>query len=409
MRRRHVPPVRLAALLSVLLAGCGQTGMLLEVGANAAMTGVSQLELIIAHQTQCERWIDETSPHLRVSVDGRNLQKSPYALMIHPSHFTDFEAPIFALALAYDANGQLIGGASFDSHRFVKGSIEKFHADLALRGASPDGPKYVTDDGCVCLPGDPWIGTGTGTGCDPLVVTSFARYADTAGCELPAGHLQPTTQVCDGQSYDEPTDRDLPCFARRTVNGQKTCRAHVRVCRDRDNVAYGDTCDAADNDPVLPSDTLCAAYLACEQQPCNDLMACMRATVLSPATFTCTLRVDPTTQAGKAIRPCALGGPWQTPLEPTATGAGCVATVIEGQQSVLTAGFLETSGTGPATVQTIATRCPPTFTVDKIDVNSPAEVPESFDLDVTLGDHLAHVKIDVVRACDGPSLTCKAN
>src|SRR5439155_404235 len=70
----------------------------------------------------------------------------------------------------------------------VEEGVRQYSAaiDFLRRGSQPDGPIYVADDGCVCLPGQPWMGTGSRSGCDPGVITSFARLQDTRECELSA-------------------------------------------------------------------------------------------------------------------------------------------------------------------------------------------------------------------------------
>ena len=66
---------------------------------------------------------------------------------------------------------------------------------------APGAPQYAASDGgCVCAPGEPWVGDGSGAGCDTRVITSFDRLIDTAGCELtPKGAPLPVP-VCDGQT-----------------------------------------------------------------------------------------------------------------------------------------------------------------------------------------------------------------
>jgi hypothetical protein len=57
----------------------------------------------------------------------------------------------------------------------------------------------------------------------------------------------------------------------------------------------------------------------------------------------------------------------------------------------------------------IASACPTVLQVDAIDAPYPAAVPDTKELDVVLGDHLAHIVITVVREClnvGTTSLTC---
>src|SRR6185436_20534227 len=120
------------------------------------------------------------------------------------------------------------------------------------------------------LPGQPWMGTGSQSGCDLDVISTFDRLQDTKQCELPA-NSPGLPRACDGQLYPgEAPDRDLPCFA--DVNG--TCRVGTRSCHDQNGYAYDEECVLAETDAALPDQTLCNAYLLCERNPCGDLVGC---------------------------------------------------------------------------------------------------------------------------------------
>jgi hypothetical protein len=304
------------------------------------------------------------------------------------------------IVLARDANDRVIGAAGFGAHPYRLHFMDKYTARIALL-ARPEA-SYAASDGCVCYPGAPELGNGSGAGCDLDVVTSFDRLIDTAGCELPPGARELTSPVCDGQQYDgETVDRELPCFAAHAGS----CQVTTRTCHDQDGVAWAEEClpDAAA--PSLPTGALCDAYLACEQQACGDLTGCFLQKVPAARTLSCVLRVDPNTAAGAPISPCASDGKWQAVLKDNTTAAGCVASVIEGvRQGAFTLGFLDPGATDP---QAIASSCPVTFAVGAIDADSPAEVPDEHDLDVTIGDQMVHLHIHVLRVCDGgPSLVC---
>jgi hypothetical protein len=395
-----------AALLFFTLAGCSaKTGMLVEVqgpaGQSSIAAGVATLELVAAHRSWCERWVeDKDASHTRVDVHARDLQKKPYTFLIEPNHFTDLSEAVAVIVLARDASDRVIGAADFGDHPYRLRHLDEYTARIALL-QRPEA-SYAASDGCVCLPGAPWMGNGSGAGCDLDVVTSFDRLIDTAGCELPPGARELTSPVCDGQQYDgETVDRELPCFAAHAG----ACQLTTRTCHDQDGVAWGEECLPDQAAPSLPTGALCDAYLACEQQACGDLTACFLQKVPAARTLSCVLHVDPTTAAGAPIAPCASGGKWQAVLDNTATAAGCVASAIEGvKQGAFSLGFLDTGATDP---QATASDCPVTFAVGAIDANSPAEVPDGHDLDVTIGDQVVHIHIHVERACDnGPSLVC---
>ncbi len=389
------------------VAGCSnQTAIILQVDgpASPAQAGVTQLAFVTSHPTWCDRWVEVAK--VTVDVGGRNLAKSPYELLVQPAHFTDLSEDVDLTALALDSSGAVVGSAYFGTHKFRLHTVDKYRAQLlSLARQGSDRPVYTSSDGCVCLPGQPWRGNGSGTGCDLDVVTSFDRLVDTATCELGPGKRELMGPVCDGQHYGdtEPRDRSLPCFATQGAG----CNVTARNCHDDNGQAYDDECTPDTNTPALPSGALCAAYLACEQEPCGDLIGCFLDKV-PPEIWTCQLRVDATTAAGTPVKPCT-DGKWEASLDPAApalTGAACVASVIEGvAQPPFTIGLQETGQMG---AQAIATQCPPTLVVDGIDAMSPDDLPAGKILNVTVGDRVLQLHIAVVRGCaTAPSLQCK--
>lgn len=412
-RQRHVP---LTAALFLL--GCTpQTGLLVEVagpggGITSVAAGVTTLDFVVAHPSYCERWIgDATANHTRINVKNRDLSKQPYDFLIKPTHQTDLSEPVYVAALAYADNGQLLGEASFGAHPLAQGQVLRRRARIALFGAAgrPGGPKYVTSDGCVCVPGEPWVGTGSGTGCDLQVVTSFARLGDTAGCELvPKGAPLPVP-ACDGQLFGSELDsRALPCWA---DDGTGMCRVGSRACIDQLGEAYGSECSTSADAPALPSATLCARYRQCQQDPCGNLIACFERAFPTSRTVKCTLRVNPSTKPMEPIVPCA-GGSWKTTLPGgPATGTACVAALIEGTaQPPFTIGFGAAMSMPMTTdAQPIATACPTTLQVDQIDVPYPMALPARQTFEAVIGEELVHISLETVQACDGSaSLVCTA-
>lgn len=403
-----------AALVGAAAAGCKpETGLIVEVkgtlgGGSTTQAGIAKLDFVVAHPSWCERWVG-VAPANRTTrdVSGRDLAKKPYQLEIEPALTTDLSEQLYAAALAYGADGTLLGEASFDAHPLAEGEVLERHAELFLFGDSaPDAPKYVATDGaCVCAPGEPWIGDGTGAGCDTRVLPSFARLIDTAGCELTPKGAAPPALVCDGQQFlDEPADRDLPCW-NRDAGG--ACRVATRRCADHNGVAYAAECGVDGTDLMLPAGSaLCDRYRACQQTACGDVIGCVRAMFTQRTMFKCTLPIDPTTLPGEAIRPCPNGGSWSAVL-PTQTTGGpmCPAAMLDGvAQPPYRLGFAVAGKSDP---QVLASSCPNTLVVQKIDAPYPAAVPDK-ELDIVTGEHLAHVTFTVVRACTDSlrSLVC---
>jgi len=377
-------------LFAVLLAGCtNQTGIELKVTApsSSIQMGVASLEFLVSHQSFCERWVIDSGlgTGTRADVHARDLHASPYQLLIKPTHFTDLSEQVYAVAVALDGNGKPIGIASFGAHPFERGQVFEHSADVQL--FDRQDASYVAD-GCVCVPGLPWMGNGSGQGCDLDVVPSFPRFQDTAGCELSQGRRELSGPVCDGQPYlAEVTDRRLPCF---NASGG-SCQVGVRNCADHDGRAYDAECVPMGGDPSLPTGALCNAYSECEKVACGDVIGCFT-TAMLPAThnLNCTLHVDAAT-----LKPCS-DGKWELALPgfQGSSGAACVATMIEGrEQPPLTVGWKGAKNGMDA----LSTQCPPTLVVESIAAD-PA-LPQTMTLVTTVGDQVLNVNLKIVRSC----------
>lgn len=410
-RRPRLPVASLLVAAVVIVSGCvPDTGELVEVrgpnGETSVQAGIAALDFVVAHQSSCGRWVGVApANHKRVNVKGRDLTKNPYDFLIEPTHQTNLGDLVYVAVLAYADDGQLLGQATFGAHPFAKDKVLKRVQRLGLfgAGAQASGPKYVAADGCVCAPGQPWIGTGTGTGCDVDVVTSFARLGDTLGCELPAGAALPV--ACDGQQFpNEVPNRDLPCWA---ADGNGDCRLGVRTCADQAGYAYDSECNVGSDDPLAPSNALCAQYLACAQTACGNLTSCFTSAFTTTTDVKCTLRVDPSTLEGAPIMPCGADATWTAPLPGSSpTDMSCLATVILGtQQSPLTVGLVQAMTMG---AQTRATSCPATLQIDAIDAPYPMALPPTTTVDLVVGDALTHVTITIVQECSttDASLVC---
>lgn len=386
-----------AALLGVALAaGCSsQTGIVLEVvgpeGVSSVTAGVVALELVTAQRGWCERWtrvaLEEAA---RVEVRERDLEKEPIELLVKPDRMTDLAAPVTYTVLALDDGGRVIGQAGFGAHAFELRKVLKHRAAIELFARS-SAPEPRTADGCVCLPGQPLIASGTGAACDRDVPTSFDRLVDTAGCELLQDAPQLERAICDGQHYPGEVEmRHLPCFAARSAG----CAVGARRCQDRGGYGYEDEC--LPFGPVLPSAKLCDAFAACEANPCGDPLDCLEQALPPARTIDCVLHV----RADESVRPCS-DGRWEATIGPDTPGTkepACVATVLGGRrQGPFRVGFPELVGD----------RCPPRLTVDDIDAARPADLPDAWAFDITLGDEIVRVNLAVVRGCEnGPSLKC---
>jgi hypothetical protein len=390
--------------LLLLLSGCtNKVGFLLEVKTHQVSSidrGVQKLELVMAQQSFCGRWVeDKSASHVTVDVSKRDLGKNPYTFLVEPVQATDIKAEVVPIVLARGAGGQLLGEAGFGAlHWSVTDGVRQYAATLQFlsRGSQAGGPVYVADDGCVCLPGQPWMGTGSQSGCDPKVISSFDRLQDTKGCELPQG-FQSLPIACDGQQYpNEVTDRQLPCFA--NVNG--ACRVDTRNCHDSDGYAYDQECVPDPAAPSLPDSTLCDAYLACERNPCGDLIGCFTQKT-TPEKHFCTLRIALTNDT--AMHPCA-DGQWLATLATTADA--CPAAMLDGtHQPPFNIGFRVPNQTE---VQPVGS-CPLQLAVDKIDADNYDQVPYSFQFFATIKNKLVLFHVDVVLGCQDavPSLICQ--
>jgi hypothetical protein len=395
--------VRCCALAFVVVAGCvPATGTVLEVQGPMDMTsteaGIATLELVVGYPSYCQRWVqDMSASRTRVSVAGRDLDQRPYDFLVAPSHETNLAQPVYLAVLAYSATGVLVGEATFGEHPFGKDQVYKRQARVQLFPATVQkagGPQYVASDGCVCVPGEPWLGTATGSGCDQRVITSFARLGDTAGCELPAGEPLPVP-VCDGQRYrDEPLNRALPCFA---SDGNGACRMRTRRCADHDGVAWTQECVTDGGDLAVPQgSSLCSRYARCQETACGDVTGCLVAS-FTPDVATCTVRIDPATAPGQAIRPCNGAANWAAPFAGV-VGQSCVAALVQGVAQPPFALGLDVNGAA----QALATTCPLGLVIDNISSPYPMAVPLGRTVDIIAGEHLLRVKLNVQLDCGAP-------
>ncbi len=402
LHRRHLLIVRRFAWWPLLLAGaCGpQTGLLFDVegpnGQSSIAAGIAALEVRLAHATYCDRFVEDVDARVTVDVHARELATSPFELLVRPPHVVDLSDPILALALARDANGKLVGAAAFDPRPFALHEYREYSSRVALLAAPA---AYVTDDGCACVPGSAWIGSGSGQGCDARVVPSFDAFATMSGCTLAPQSPESLGPVCDGQRYpltyySEPSPRSLPCFA--SANGG--CAIGSRTCRDDGGVAYAEQCTPDGNAPVMQSSKLCDAYQHCDR--CGDLWSCFRGAIGPAIEYRCAVHLDPLKSSPS---PCADGAWRSAPLGQA--GGGCQAAMLDGvDQPPYTIGF--SSGSGDAAS---VAACPASIVIKDLSPDPNDDLSQPHELWFTVGDQLGHAVLTVVRDCSlGVSLECAA-
>src|SRR6267142_2184619 len=130
--------MRLGLWLVFVTAGCvPETGLLLEVTGPGDKTstaaGIAKLDFVVAHPSWCDRWVGVApAMHTAVDVNGRDLTKKPYEFRVNPSHTTNLDESVYAAALAYGADGRLLGEASFDAHALAHGQVLKRSAGVFL-------------------------------------------------------------------------------------------------------------------------------------------------------------------------------------------------------------------------------------------------------------------------------------
>jgi hypothetical protein len=380
-----------------LLAGCTETGVLLTVHGDGQPGSIATLELFAAPQSYCDRWVrDSSATETTYSVAGRNLDKSPYKILVKPPHVVDLSQPVYYVVVAFDGQGLLTGSAEFGDQAFEANKV--FGRDASIddllrpQPTSGPGPQYFggSDEDCLCLPGRRWIGNGRRTSCDLRVVPSQDRVADTAGCDLPPQiDTLLKTPVCDGQTWSAPGDQPMRTTACFVTDKQGACKMVARQCADQNGVAWGEECNPDDaSAQTLPSTALCDAFAACEATPCNDLDGCFLRTAPTQ-TVACTLSVDPATGM-----PCA-GKNWTAALGAQTTAA-CTTAVIADPPPVV-ADVKNTATTG----------CAPVLEVTSVgDVGS---APASTEIDAVVGDKVLKIGIHLVKSCavDAPGLVCQ--
>lgn len=352
--------------------------------------GIVELELVAAHASYCQRWVtDSTASGRRFDVKKRDLTRSPLRILLDPVQATDLDAQVLPLVLARDATGRTIGVASFGEQRYRFEKVDRYVATIALfgEGREPAGPSYAASDGCVCIPGQASIGNGTQTGCDLALPPSFARLADTAGCELAAGATLPSG-VCDGQIYpDEVQGRMLPCF--HASGG--ACSVGQRTCEDRNGRAYTSECKS-DASLALPSGVLCEQFLACQQTACIDPVDCLKTSTPGHHPLKCAL---PVMLDGGMPRAC--DGAQTSVALGAATGSACVASMLDGTRvGIATLGW---KSAGQSAAQVTSDLCPTTLQIDSIDAKAAtALAPTTFT--ATIGDSVYDVELSYPVGCD---------
>ena len=390
-----------ASLSFAALSACApKTGLLFEVqgpaGQSTIAAGIAELRLVTAHASYCGRWVTGTQPSsFTVDVHARDLGANPISILLSPDARTDLSDPVRAIVLALDASGQLLGQASFSPEKFVYEQVSKYAQRITLLGVGmrSDGPRYVADDGCVCIPGQPYIGNSSGTGCDARIPPSLQNLISTAGCELPPGASLPIG-ICDGQLYPgERANRDVPCFSTRS----NSCRIGQRVCNDQNGRGLDRECSPQDPSLSLPSGVLCDAFLACERVACGDPIACLEASALAHKQLHCTLPLSPDPKNG-AAQACD-GGSWSTTVGTTTASASCVSAMLDGTQvGAVTLGWKKDGSDVP---QLVSASCPPTLIVGSVEVSDPSAAVGSSTFTISIGDQLYDVTLDVTVGCPG--------
>ena len=393
------------------LAGCAPATGVHRRGAGAArrrarrrQAGIAKLDFVVAHQSFCERWVgvDAGQRTARATSAAAISTKQAVRVPHHAvAHDRSRRADVRRRAGLRRRRAASLGEASFDAHPFAHGKVLKRQSQIFLFADSkPGGPQYVSGDGCVCAPGEPWVGNGSGTDCDTRVITSFDRLIDTAGCELtPKGAPLPVP-VCDGQLYmDEPADRALPCWA---SDDQSVCRvddAPLRRSRTASPTPRSATSTARDT--MLPADSALCTQLprlrADGLRRRHRLLARHVHADGEPQVHAADRSDDGAECSRFAPAPTARG---RAALPTAATGAtACPAAMLDGvEQPPYRArlrrrrqdgragagdGLPEHAGRSTRSTRPIPTRCR-----DK-------------EFDLVIGEHLTHVSITVVRECTG--------
>jgi hypothetical protein len=393
--------VKRALLLSLALAcACNEkTGFLLEVqgpnGQSSIAAGIVSLRVLGTHASYCGREVFEDSSAATYSVAKRDLSRDPLSILVQPDHETDLSQAVTPIVLALGADGGLLGAASFESQRFVFKTVTKFTARVGLYGDA--GATYLTGDGCVCAPGLPLIGNGSGQGCDVRIPPSYEALVHTAGCELPAGEVLPLG-VCDGQLYpNEAMKRLLPCYA--SDNG--TCRVGTRTCYDQGGYAYNAACAPGNAGYALPTTALCDAFTTCSATSCSDPLVCEKtAKTITHHALTCTLPVAPAAvgDMNPVAQPCDDASDWSTVLGAALTGTACTASIIDGTDvGPFTIGWQMSGTTGP---QVSSSQCPPTLIVGQA-ISPPSALPAQQAFSVTIGDAIYDGTLNVSVGCPG--------
>lgn len=234
---------RAAVAVWLLVAvGCeSSTGVLIEVTRDEtvpARLGRLELHVGIDGVTRSERGFVDPEPEPEVRLDGRDLAKDPYRLLIRPREHPD--ALVMVGVVAY-AGGEVAGFGALDRPvRFLDGEVALWR--IVLSGDPPAGFQ-LTDTGCVS-----WTGAA-----GERVTIGQPRDKDCDGwsdadCDDLDPRINPGAGERCGNAVDEDCDDEIDENVDEDGDRVTTCDGD---CDDRNPAVRPgaeELCDGFDND-----------------------------------------------------------------------------------------------------------------------------------------------------------------
>ncbi len=238
---KNVTALAAAWFAASLAVGCGdETGVLVEVTRDPSTTpaAIDTLEFVIGlGRAEGQRFIKDDSSITDVAITGRDLQGSPYQLLLRNGG--ESNAQVMVAVIAYQA-GEIVGFAGFEAPQgFIDGQV--LMRRLTLIG---DPDLVVSPLGCVTWFGPDGergqIGSPTDRDCD--------GDATADDCNDDNENVGPSaSELCDNDvddncndEIDEQTDADQ--------DGVTNCAGD---CKDGDATVHPgatEICDGKDND-----------------------------------------------------------------------------------------------------------------------------------------------------------------
>jgi hypothetical protein len=293
-----------------LLGGCGaETGIVVVVAGSQA---IDELEFQVGIASGAEFILDTSASGHRPSVRGRNLQSSPYELLLREEGAAAEPPQVRVLVVAYTAGKVAALGVTDPPQSFIRGELLRRRVQLVSVPTTGSGPPTLSVLGQSCYR----LTLAAQQGGSTVNKTYKIHTANDADCDGYTVDGQPpdcddhdetrhpgAKEGCDGK--DNNCDgvyapENQICYARDTA---QVCREGGRVCHDQPpGTGFTGPCVAQDGGKRM-AEAYCRGYESCAKwslTPLDCAASSVRTTtrecaVAAPAGIVCatTLALKP--------------------------------------------------------------------------------------------------------------------